>query len=132
MVGVAVTVMSLVSFVFLGTARSFLGDTLMFCVFINTNVMMAIGPALFTLQRGDRVRGSVGLAFFIALWTMAAFPRVRDVHRVRPGFFSRPSFFVLGTTCLTIAVWHLVRVRRLSLRNDQVAVTSSDAVRTPA
>lgn len=122
---VAVTAMTLISFVFLATARSFLDDTLMFCVFITTNVMMAIGPALMTFQRKDRVPGSIGLAFFIVCGTIATFlPEGLGMYTTSdPDYFARPWFFVLGATCLSIAVWHLVIVRRLPLRG----VATSDS-----
>ncbi|MCI1642784.1 MAG: hypothetical protein LKI58_12040 [Actinomyces sp.] len=114
----AVVAMALVSFVFLNTARSFLDDKLMFCVFISTNVMMAIGPALYTFQRKDRVRGSVSLAFFIVLGTIATFlPTGFGMYTTGdPAYFSRPWFYLLGGTCLIVAVWHLSVVRRLPLR----------------
>jgi hypothetical protein len=129
---IAVTAMSLVSFVLLGTARSFLDDKLMFCVFISTNVMMAIGPALYTFQRKDRVRGSVSLALFIVLGTVATFlPEGLGMYTTGdPEYFARPWFFVLGGTCLAVAVWHLVVVRRLPLRGTASAATA--AVPVPA
>lgn len=117
---VALAAMSIVSFVLLCTVRSFLNDTLMFCVFISTNVMMAIGPAVYTFQRKDRVRGSIGLAFFIVLGTIATFlpPGFGMYTTADPEFFSRPWFYILGATCLTIALWHLRTVRRLPLRDS--------------
>lgn len=119
----AVVAMSVVSFVLLNTARSFLDDKLMFCVFISTNVMMAIGPGLWTFQRRDRVRGSVGLAFFIVLGTIATFlPEGWGMYTTSdPEYFARPWFFVLGATCLVVALWHLATVVRLPLREEQEA-----------
>ncbi len=126
---IAVVAMSMVSFVFLNTARSFLSDTIMFCVFISTNVMMAIGPALYTFQRKDRVPGSVGLAVFIVFGTIATFlPTGAGMYTTAdPAYFSRPWFFVLGATCLIIALWHLFTVRRLPLRTAESASSASEA-----
>lgn len=131
---IAVSVMSAVAFVFLGTARSFLDDKLMFCVFITTNVMMAIGPALYTFQRKDRVRGSIGLAFFIVLGTIATFlPQGLGMYTTGdPDYFNRPWFFVLGATCLIIAVWHLVTVRRLPLRSPSPGMAEATGMAAAA
>jgi hypothetical protein len=125
--GVALAAMTVVSFVFLGTARSFLDDKLMFCVFITTNVMMAIGPALYTFQRKDRVPGSIGLAVFIVLGTIATFlPEGLGMYTTGdPAYFNRPWFYVLGATCLVVAVWHLVIVRRMPLRQTAAVATSA-------
>nr|WP_092070195.1 hypothetical protein [Dendrosporobacter quercicolus]NSL48156.1 hypothetical protein [Dendrosporobacter quercicolus DSM 1736]SDM07447.1 hypothetical protein SAMN04488502_10283 [Dendrosporobacter quercicolus] len=108
-------VMVIVSFIILSTVRSFMNDKLMFCVFISTNVIMAIGPALLMQQRRKRVRGSAGLACFILLGTIATFlPEGLGMYTTAdPEYFARPWFFILGATCTLIAILHLVTVLRM-------------------
>ncbi|MDE1178301.1 MAG: hypothetical protein PW789_17135 [Edaphobacter sp.] len=110
-----IVAMTVVSFVVLSTVRSFLSDTLMFCVFISTNVVMAIGPAMQLRARRQRVRGSVGLAFFIVVGTIATFlPQGLGMYTTAdPEYFARPWFFILGAVCTMVALWHLVTVLRL-------------------
>lgn len=115
---IRVIVMVLVSYVILFTARSFLNDQIMFCIFVSTNIMMAIGPAMHSQETRRRVRGSVGLAFFIVCGTIATFaPEGFGLYTTGdPEYFARPWFFIMGATCLAVAVWHLVYVLRLPLR----------------
>lgn len=110
-----VVAMTVVSYVILATARSFMDDKLMFCVFISTNVIMSIGPALLIKSRGYRVPGSIGLAVFILLGTIATFlPEGLGMYTTSdPDYFARPWFFILGTTCTLVALWHLYFVRHL-------------------
>lgn len=109
--------MTVVSFVLLSAARSFLNDKLMFCIFISTNVVMAIGPALEMRARRQRVPGSAGLAFFIVIGTIATFlPEGLGMYTTAdPSFFARPWFFILGATSLAVAIWHFIIVLRLPL-----------------
>lgn len=109
--------MTLMSFAILSCARTFVDDKLMFVVFISTNTMMAIGPALMMRQRRKRRKGSLGLAFFIILGTIATFlPEGLGMYTTAdPDFFARPWFFILGASCLLVAIWHFAVVARLPL-----------------
>jgi hypothetical protein len=113
-----VVFITVLSFVLLSTARSFLNDTLMFGIFVSTNVIMAIVPAFTTAARRKRVEGSLGLAFFIVVGTVATFlPEGLGMYTTAdPDYFARPWFFILGATCVLIAIWHLVMVAQLSLQ----------------
>ncbi|WP_386695281.1 hypothetical protein [Lonepinella sp. MS14435] len=110
-----VAAMTVVSFVVLCTVRDFMGDKLMFCIFISTNVVMAIGPALHFMAHRKRVKGQLGLAFFIVLGTIATFlPQGLGMYTTSdPDYFNRPWFFVLGAVCLAVAIWHWVSVWKL-------------------
>ena len=64
----------------------------MFDVFISTNVLMAIAPAIKMFCEKERRRGSVGLAFFIVCGTIATFlPEELGLYTTSdPAYFSRP------------------------------------------
>ena len=87
----------------------------MFDVFISTNVLMAIAPAIKMFREKERRRGSLGLAFFIACGTIATFlPEGLGLYTTSdPAYFSRPRFFILGGVCAAIALAHLVFMLRL-------------------
>ena len=87
----------------------------MFDVFISTNVLIAIAPAIKIFREKERRRGSLGLAFFIICGTIATFlPEGLGLHTTSdPAYFSRPWFFILGGVCAAIALAHLVFVLRL-------------------
>lgn len=107
--------MTVFSFIFLSAARSFLSDTLMFCTFISTNVMMATVPAIVMAARRKRVEGLLGLAVWILAGTVATFlPEGWGMYTTAdPENFSRPSFFVVGGACVVVAGWQVGVVARL-------------------
>ena len=109
--------MTLFCFVLMCTVRAFTNDKLMFIVFISTNVMMDISPALLTMQKRVRYKHSLGLAFFIVLGTIATFlpPGLGQYTTGAGDFFSRPLFYLLGIACTIIAIWHYRVLRKMPI-----------------
>ena len=109
--------MTLFCFVLMCTVRAFTNDKLMLIVFISTNVMMDISPALLTMQKRVRYKHSLGLAFFIVLGTIATFlPSGLGQYTTGAGdFFSRSLFYLLGIACTIIAIWHYRVLRKMPI-----------------
>ncbi len=82
----------------------------MFDVFISTNVLMAVAPAIKMVREKERRRDSLGLAFFIVCGTIATFlPEGLGLYTTSdPAYFSRPWFFILGGVCAATALTHLI------------------------
>jgi|GEM_PF-6244426 len=115
-------VMTVVSFAIISCARNFMADKIMFIVFISTNTIMAIGPALQMKKNRVRRKGSLGLAIFILLGTIATFlPQGLGMYTTAdPAYFARPWFFVVGICCALIALWHVITVLKLPLNTEKI------------
>lgn len=117
-----VVAITLLCFVALCTFRSFTNDKLMLIVFITTNVMMAISPAILTAEKRVRYKHSLGLAFVIVLGTIATFlpPGLGQYTTGAGDFFSRPWFYILGVACTMVAVWHFMVLRKMPVSPSPV------------